>query len=184
MESERLYFRHWQIKDADRLYELAKDEAVGPIAGWPPHQSVEESRAVIENVFHKKECYAICLKETDEPIGCIELKMKGFTDMTEADDECELGYWLGHSYWNKGYMSEAVKAILKHGFEDLGMKKIWAGYYDGNERSKRVQEKCGFEYQWTTEKVEVPLMKEYRKGHVNLMDEKRYIDLYKDGGEE
>ena len=81
-------------------------------------------------------------------------------------------------------MSEAVKAILKHGFEDLGMKKIWAGYYDGNERSRRVQEKCGFAYQWTTEKVEVPLMKEYRKGHVNRMDEKRYIDLYKDGGEE
>ena len=104
--------------------------------------------------------------------------------MTEAEDECELGYWLGHSYWNKGYMSEAVKAILKHGFEDLGMKKIWAGYYDGNERSRRVQEKCGFAYQWTTEKVEVPLMKEYRKGHVNLMDRKRYMDLYKDGGKE
>ena len=46
---------------------------------------------------------------------------------------------------------------------------VWCGYYEGNLKSKRVQEKCGFRYQWTTEGVDVPLMNEKRTGHVNLM---------------
>ncbi len=66
-------------------------------------------------------------------------------------------------------MPEAAREIIRHGFEDIGMNKIWCGYYDGNEKSKRVQEKCGFRYQWTTPDVDVPLMHEKRIGHVNLL---------------
>ena len=72
---------------------------MGPIAGWPAHQSVEESREVIKNVFNGKEAYAICLKEDRRAIGAIELKLNGHTDMTDRDDECELGYWLGKPFW-------------------------------------------------------------------------------------
>ena len=49
------------------------------------------------------------------------------------------------------------------------MTKVWCGYYDGNTKSKRVQEKCGFRYQWTTQDVDVPLMHEKRIGHVNCL---------------
>ncbi len=176
METKRLILRHWVKEDAEDLYELAKDPAVGPIAGWPPHQSLEESLNVIENVFNKKEAYAICLKDSNRPIGAIELKLKGCSDFFDEDndEECELGYWLGKPYWGNGYMSEAVREILRHGFEDLGMKKIWCGYYDGNERSGRVQERAGFRYQWTTQDVDVPLMNEKRVGHVNLMTKEEW----------
>lgn len=58
--------------------------------------------------------------------------------MTERDDECELGYWLGEPFWGRGYMPEAANALLKRGFAELGMTTIWCGYYDGNEKSKRV----------------------------------------------
>ena len=92
METERLILRRWEESDAENLYYFAKDPDVGPIAGWPPHQSVEESLDVIRNVFNGQEAYAICLKTDNKAIGAIELKLNGHTDMTERDDECELGY--------------------------------------------------------------------------------------------
>ena len=174
LETERLVLRRWEESDAEDLYESAKDAEVGPIAGWPQHQSIEESLDVIRNVFNGPEAYAICLKSDQKAIGAIELKLNGHTDMTERDDECELGYWLGKPFWNKGYMTEAVKEILRHGFDDLGMTTVWCGYYDGNERSKRVQEKVGFIYHHTCEKVPVPLMNEIRVGHTNFMTKEQW----------
>ena len=169
LETERLVLRRWEESDAENLFQYAKDPDVGPIAGWPPHQSVEESLDVIRNVFNGPEAYAICLKKDNKAIGAIELKLNGHTDMTERDDECELGYWLGKPFWRQGIVPEAAREMLRHAFEDIGMQKVWCGYYDGNLKSKRVQEKCGFRYQWTTEGVDVPLMHEERTGHVNLM---------------
>ena len=180
LETERLILRRWEESDAESLYQYAKDPDVGPIAGWPPHQSIEESLDVIRNVFNGQESYAICLKTDNKAIGAIELKLNGHTDMTERDDECELGYWLGKSFWGQGIVPEAAREMLRHAFEDIGMQKVWCGYYEGNLKSKRVQEKCGFRYQWTTEGVDVPLMHEKRTGHVNLMtkDDWLWRELY------
>lgn len=169
LETERLILRKWTDADAESLFHYAKDPAVGPAAGWQPHQSVEESRNVIRNLLNGAECYAICEKGSDEAIGSIELRLNGHTDMTDRDDECELGYWLGKPFWGRGYMPEAAKEILRHGFEDLGMNVIWCGYYDGNQKSKRVQEKLGFSYHHTCQKVPVPQMHEVRVGHTNQM---------------
>lgn len=169
METERLILRRWEDVDAENLYEYAKDPDVGPIAGWPPHKSIEESLGIIKNVFCGAEAFAVCLKRDNKAIGAIELKLNGHTDMTERDDECELGYWIGKPFWGLGLIPEAAEEIIRHGFEDLGMRAIWCGYYDGNEKSKRVQEKLGFKYQWTTKDLDVPLMNEKRTGHVSLL---------------
>ncbi len=169
LKTERLILRRWEETDAEDLFKYASDPDVGPIAGWPAHQSLEESRDVIKNVFNGKEAYAICLKRDGKSIGAIELKLNGYTDMTDRDDECELGYWLGKPFWGQGIMPEAAKELLRHAFEDLCMSKVWIGYYDGNNKSKRVQEKCGFKYQWKSENVDVPLMNEKRTEHVSLM---------------
>ena len=180
LKTERLILRRWEDSDAESLFEYAADPDVGPIAGWPPHQSIEESRDVIKNVFNGKEAYAICLKTDDRAIGAIELKLNGHTDLTDRDDECELGYWLGKPFWGQGIMPEAVKEILRHAFEEIGMTKVWAGYYEGNTKSKRVQEKAGFRYQWKSEGVDVPLMHEKRTGHVSSMtkDQWQWDRLY------
>ncbi|MBN2954536.1 GNAT family N-acetyltransferase [Fusicatenibacter sp.] len=174
LETERLILRKWTDADAESLFHYAKDPAVGPAAGWQPHQSVEESRNVIRNLLNGAECYAICEKGSDEAIGSIELRLNGHTDMTDRDDECELGYWLGKPFWGRGYMPEAAKEILRHGFEDLGMNVIWCGYYDGNQKSKRVQEKLGFTYHHTCQKVPVPQMHEVRVGHTNQMTKEQW----------
>ena len=71
METQRLILRPWIEADAEALYKYAKDPAIGPIAGWPPHTSVENSKDVIRNILSAPETYAVVLKETNEPIGSV-----------------------------------------------------------------------------------------------------------------
>lgn len=177
--TERLLLRPWRESDAESLYEYAKAPDVGPIAGWPPHQSVEESREIIRTVFSAAETYAICERDNVIAIGAISLKMGEATDITDRDDECELGYWLGKPFWGRGYMPEAAVELLRHAFEDLGMRAVWCGYYEGNLKSKRVQEKLGFEYNHTHPAVPVPLMGETRVGITNRMTREQWEELYK-----
>ena len=178
--TQRLILRRWNQKDAEDLYRYACDPDVGPIAGWPPHKNPDESRAVIRDVLNGREAYAICLKEDGRAIGAIELKLNGHTDLTDRDDECEMGYWLGKPFWGRGIVPEAVAEMLRRAFEDIGMQKVWVGYYEGNSKSKRVQEKCRFRFQRKSEGVDVPLMQEKRTGYVSSLtkDQWQWDRLY------
>ena len=171
-ETQRLILRPWEGSDAEECYRYAKDDRVGPIAGWPVHTSVENSRQIIQDVLMKPETYAIVLKETGLPVGSIGLHRN---DLATKDDEMELGYWLGVPWWGRGIMPEAGREMLRHAFEDLKLQRVWCGYYDGNEKSKRVQEKLGFRYQWTTEGLPVPQLGETRTGHVNLLTREDWL---------
>ena len=71
METERLILRPWRESDADALFKYASDPDVGPRAGWPPHQSVQESLELIRTVFSGEGMWAVELKETSEAIGCV-----------------------------------------------------------------------------------------------------------------
>ena len=168
-ETERLILRPWREDDAESLYKYASDPEVGPKAGWPPHTSVEDSRQIIRQVLSLPETYAVCLKESGEAVGSVGLKMGDATDMTDRADECELGYWIGRPFWGQGLIPEASRELLRHAFEELNMQAVWCGYYDGNTKSRRVQDKLGFVYHHTTEGLEVRLMNEIRTGHVMLM---------------
>lgn len=174
LQTERLILRPWVEADAAACYEYAKDPRVGPAAGWPVHTSVENSRQVIREVLSAPETYAIVLKESGLPIGSIGLKFH--SDLAETDDEAELGFCLGVPYWGRGIMPEAAREMLRHAFEDLCLERVWCGYYDGNEKSKRVQEKLGFRYIRTTENVPVPLLGETRTGHANCMTRDEWQD--------
>lgn len=165
-ETKRLLLRPWREEDAENLYQYASDPAVGLPAGWPPHTSAENSREIIRNVFSLPETYAVCRKEDGKPIGSIALKIGENTDMTAREDECELGYWIGKPFWGHGLIPEAARELLRHAFEELGMNRVWCGYYDGNVKSRRVQEKLGFVYHHTTEGLMLKLLGEIRTGHV------------------
>jgi RimJ/RimL family protein N-acetyltransferase len=166
LETNRLILRSWREDDAEDLYKYASDPDVGPPAGWLPHTSVENSREIIRTVLSAPETYAVCLKDDGKPIGSIGLHRN---DLAEKDDEYELGYWIGKSFWGQGLIPEASREMLRHAFEDLGMARIWCGHYDGNIKSRRVQEKLGFVYHHTTEGIELSLLGETRTGHVMLL---------------
>ena len=145
LTTDRLFLREWEETDAARLFALASDPEIGPAAGWKPHTSEEESLHIIRTVLKVPETYAVVRKEDSLLIGAAGLRM-GADACSEKMDEPELGYWIGRDYWGKGYATEAGRRVIRHAFEDLGSKAVWCCYYEGNERSKRVQEKLGFSY--------------------------------------
>ena len=150
--TKRLILRAWQESDAESLYKYAQNSAIGPVAGWPPHTSVEDSLNVIRTVFAAPETYAAVLKETGEPVGSIGVMFgDGLHSAEMRPGEAEIGYWIGVPYWGQGLIPEAVRCLLKRCFEDLGMTAVWCGYYDGNVKSRRVMEKCGFRFHHTEE---------------------------------
>lgn len=180
-ETERLYLRPWSEQDADDLYEYAKDPRVGPAAGWQVHTSVENSLEIIRNVLSAPETYAVVRKEDEVSIGSIGLMMKEDSDLDLRENEAELGFWIGRPFWGQGLIPEAANRILRYGFEDLSLKKIWCGYYDGNEKSKRAQEKCGFIYDHTKSGVLCRQLNEIRTLHINCMSEEQWKELQKTG---
>lgn len=114
---------------------------------------MEDSREVIRNVLSVPESYAVVLKETGRPVGSIGLMVGGASNIDIPDTEGEIGYWIGVPHWGQGLIPEATREIMRHGFEDLGLERMWCGYFDGNDKSRRVQEKCGFRYHHTAENV-------------------------------
>lgn len=176
LKTKRLILRPWKETDAESLYEYAKDPAVGPIAGWPVHTSVENSREIIRDVLSEIETYAVCLKEDNKAIGSIGLIPPSQSHTAARVDEVEIGYWIGVPFWGNGYIPEAVKALQKRAFEDLGYDAIWCGYYDGNEKSRRVQEKCGFKYHHTEENKPCDLMGDMRTEHFNYITKEEWLN--------
>lgn len=166
LETKRLILRPWQESDAESLYEYAKSPEVGPIAGWPVHTSVQNSREIIKSVLAVPETYAVCLKEDNRAIGSIGLMIGKASNLDIPDDEGEIGYWIGVPFWGQGLIPEACEELIRHAFEDLKLKNLWCGYFDGNEKSKRAQEKCGFKYDYTIKDVYWPLMDDIRTEHI------------------
>ncbi len=183
LETKRLFMRPWEDADAEILYQYAKDEAVGPAAGWPVHTSVENTREIIKGVLSEPETYAVILKETGEPVGSIGLMVGKYSGKKIGEEEGEIGYWIGVPYWGQGLIPEAVLEMMRYGFEELGLKAIWCGYFDGNEKSRRVQEKCGFTYHHTIEGVECSLLGEIRTEHISRITKEQYEERKGNGSD-
>ena len=144
LHTPRLTLRPWHPWDARWLYRYASDERIGPATGWPPHESRAESRMVLKEILAVPETYAIVPRGIHHPVGSIGLHIGENSGLDLPPDEGEIGYWVGVPYWGQGFAPEALAEVVRHAFEDLGLQKVWCGYFEGNEKSRRVQQKCGF----------------------------------------
>lgn len=169
LQTERLILRPWNETDAESLYEYAKDERVGPIAGWPAHTSVENSREIIKNVLSAPETYAVCLKEDNRAVGSIGLMIGKNSNLDLPENEGEIGYWIGVPFWGQGLIPEAVRELIRYAFVDLGIETLWCGYFDGNEKSKRCQEKCGFVWHHTDKDIYWKVTGDIRTEHITRL---------------
>lgn len=152
LETKRIKLRNWKISDAENLYKYASDELVGPLTGWQPHKSVEESEWIIQNVFNKN-TFAIILKETGEIVGSIGLLLPRIENYT-PQNEMEVGYWVARPYWGQKIAPEAVELIKEYCFKKLKLKKLWCMANKENLNSQRVQQKCNFKVEfYKNEKV-------------------------------
>lgn len=174
LETERLLLRPWHESDAEDLYSYASHPEVGPITGWPVHTSVENSRDIIKSVLSEPETYAVVLKETEQAIGSIGLMIGAVSHIGLPDSEGEIGYWIGVPYWGQGLIPEATRELIRYSFEELHLERLWSGYFDGNVKSKRVQEKCGFRYHHTKENVPCSIEGLLRTEHFTTLSKEEW----------
>lgn len=146
LETERLILRPWTLNDLDDFYEYAKNEKVGPNAGWPPHENKEKSLEILKSFISKDEVRAIVYKENNKVVGSIGVH----EDRKRLNPNGKMiGYVLSEDYWGKGLMPEAVKEVIHFLFEEEHLDIISCYHYPFNSKSKRVIEKCGFVYEGT-----------------------------------
>ena len=181
LETDRLCLRPFRETDAEAIYQLAKNPNIGPIAGWPVHTSVENSREIIKEVLSAEYNYAVTIKGEDKAIGSIGLMTRAGSNLGIGEKDAEIGYWIGEPYWGHGYIPEAVGALLHYAFNELGLSAVWCGYFDENRKSKRVVEKCGFRYHHTEYDKFHPLIGESKTQHITRITREEWQEDTKKG---
>lgn len=146
LETSRCILRRFEISDLADFFEYAKSPNIGPNAGWPPHNNLDDSRKILESFIEEEEVWAIVLKEGQKLVGSIGLHKDS---LRSAEDVKMLGYVLSDAYWGLGIMSEAAQAVISYAFRCLDIHLLTVNHYSFNSRSKRVIEKCGFQYEGT-----------------------------------
>jgi len=150
--TKRLILRPFTLDDAPDVQRLAGAPEIANTTLLIPHPypdgAAEEwinthAAAFAEN---KNANFAITLKATKELIGAIGLTFN------QSDNNAEMGYWVGHPYWNHGYCTEAAREILRHGFIDRKLKRIHAHHFGSNPASGKVMLKLGMKYEGTLRK--------------------------------
>ena len=112
ISSPRLLFREWREEDKEELFAAASDREIGPMAGWQPHRSVEESLSVIRNILSDENTFAIIEKESGKIVGSTGLFTPQEKTIEKGKDEIEVGYWIsrdkmGHGICNRNSKENA-----------------------------------------------------------------------------
>ena len=148
--TDRLTLRPWRESDLNDFYEYASVDGVGQMAGWNPHRNAEESRMILGSFMKHKKTFA--LEHNGKVIGSLgieEYSVENYPELDELQGR-EIGYVLSKAYWGQGLMPEAVKAVIDWLFNEENLDFIIVGHFDYNAQSRRVVEKCGFQYIKTT----------------------------------
>lgn len=147
IETHRLILRKLTLNDAKDMFEYASDPEVAKYVTWNYHKSIEDSISFLKSVIQKYEKkgvseWGIVYKENNKLIGTC-----GYVWWLPAHARAEIGYALSRMYWNKGLMTEAVKEVIKFGFEKMALNRIEARCKMENIASQRVLEKLGFVFE-------------------------------------
>ncbi len=145
IKAERLFLRPWQTDDFDEFYKIMSDEEVMLPAGVSPVRDRAEGFLKFANYLQNKSAYAVVLKESGKVIGSINYQSDELHDQKKVNS-LSVAYELSKDFWGNGYMSEALAALTKNTFENTETELLSVGYHNGNERSRRVIEKCGFNF--------------------------------------
>lgn len=151
ISTKRLFLKRIHLSDTKVIANLANHPAISLTTTYIPHpcevQYIENwIKQDIHNGGEHSGFFSIFLKETNHIIGVIGLLVE------PENKRAQLDYWLGVHYWNKGYCTEAAKAMLKYGFNVLHLNRIWTYYIEGNVASAQVLKKIGMQREGTLKK--------------------------------
>ncbi|HET7847424.1 MAG TPA: GNAT family N-acetyltransferase [Pseudolabrys sp.] len=140
LETKRLTLRAPRLEDAKTVALLANDKRIAENTARIPHPyTVSDATDFIAKANGAGGEVVFLITQHREIIGACGI--------TTLDSQPELGYWLGAPYWGKGFATEALHAVIDYAFTDLDHGALNAGARVTNPASRRVLEKCGF--QWT-----------------------------------
>jgi len=147
METIRLVLRKFRLEDAKDMYQnWASDPEVCRFLLWGPHKDVQTSRRRIVQWLNQYDMdnsyvWAIELKRNKMTIGTISVEFSN-----ESNRSCEIGYCIGRAYWNRGIMTEALRAVMHYLFYDIGYLCIRAKHDILNPASGKVMQKAGMHF--------------------------------------
>lgn len=147
LNTERLTLRRMLVSDTDDMYEYARRESVTRYLTWNPHRSRDYTREYLQYIGTHYTIgdffdWGVIHNGDDKFIGTC-----GFTRFDYNHNCGEIGYVLNPEYWGHGFADEAVREVMKFGFEVLGLNRIEAKFMEGNESSRRVMEKTGMTFE-------------------------------------
>jgi RimJ/RimL family protein N-acetyltransferase len=143
-ESERLIFKCWGNKDIDKAKKIWGNMEVTKFIGGPFDENKIKNRLRLEienQQKHGLQYWPIYLKDNREFVGCCGLR--GYKTENETK---EIGFHLCKEYWGMGLATEAAKRVLEYAFDELQLKKVFAGHNHNNANSKKILMKLGFRY--------------------------------------
>jgi len=146
LHTPRLILRAFTETDAEDIFSWASDERVTMFLGWLPHERIEETKQALAGWIgqYENDHYGWAIEFGGKVIGRIHTNY-----VSRQHRRCELGYYIGHDYWNKGLMTEALSGVLEYFFNEVGLNRVEAIYEPDNPASGRVMQKCGMKYEGT-----------------------------------
>jgi ribosomal-protein-alanine N-acetyltransferase len=151
IETERLILRPFSLGDAPEVQRLAGDKDIAANVRMIPHpypdgMAADWINSLDDKLEHDEIHLAVTLRSEGTLIGAIGLIGDS------ANESAELGYWIGKTYWNKGYCTEAARAMMRYGFEQLNLNRIHAFYMTKNPASGRIMQKTSMTFEGTLRK--------------------------------
>ena len=143
LETEDLILRKPRLRDAKDIFSYASDPEVARYVLWEPHRSVSETASFIRDLRARiragcPSSWVVVLRGTGTVIGTV-----GFVWYSAENNAAELGYSFSREYWNHGYATQALRAVIDAVFSSLPLNRLEAQHDVRNPASGRVMQKCG-----------------------------------------
>ena len=148
IETKRLILRRFKADDAQMMFDnWVSNPNVVKYLRWSAHTDIAQTKEVLDywvSSYEKAEVYnwAIELKELSQPIGSI-----GVVEQKDDIKMVHIGYCIGEKWWNKGYTSEALSALIDFFFDEVGINRIESQHEPNNPNSGKAMMKCGLKYE-------------------------------------
>lgn len=155
IETERLILRRFRLEDAKDMFQnWAGDDRVTKYLTWPSHTSIDDSRNIIQSwieEYANETFYQWCIerKESKQAIGSISV-----VHLNEEVGSVEIGYCIGYNFWNQGFTTEALRALIEFFFDEVQVNRIESRHDPNNPNSGKVMMKCGLRYEGTRRKAD------------------------------
>lgn len=158
IKTQRLTLRPFKEDDLEDFFEYAKVDGVGEMAGWSHHETIEDSKEILNIFLREKKTFAI--EHNGKVIGSVGIENyneEAHIELTQNMGR-EIGFVLSKDYWGQGFMPEAVNGVIEYLFNQVKLDFIICCHSTHNNQSKRVQEKCGFTVYKTTDEKQINIL--------------------------